>query len=475
MKVVFLQKDSFVKIAVMQLSAILKDQGHQCDIFIESGEKKFIKKAIECQCDLYAFSCTTGQEKWVYEVAEKLKAVNAVPIIMGGPHPTFYPESIKNPFIDYICRGEGEGALSDVVECLAEGRPDRIQNIANIWAKDSAGNIYKNDVRNFVEDLDSNPLPDFSIYKKYPYLIPYNQDMYPVMASRGCPYNCSYCFNKKFKEIYRGKGKYLRRKSPQYIAQEILDVMRNHGVKKINFVDDSLFSHPEWLKEFSFLYEKQIQLPCIINIEATQVTEELVTYAKNMGCICVRMGLETGNENLRNKILGKKITNEQIQHAARLVKRAGIYLSTYNILGLPGETLENSLETYTLNRNIQSDFMQCAFLQPYPGTDICKLVIESGYMTADNADLEESFFASTKLKLENEKEIVNLQRLMQIMAKMNFSVNMVRKIISLPGNPLFQMLFKCSFVYSKIRTQHMKIIPLIRLGLHSLSYMKGRS
>jgi len=473
MKVVFLHKDSFVKLAVEYLSAALKAEGHQCDLFIESGEKHFLKSALESNADLFAFSCTTGGDEWVLETAAALKKECSTPIIVGGPHTTFFPQMIEQANIDYICRGEGEQALVELVRAL-ENNHDAIKQTSNIWSKNSDSITYKTEVRPFIEDLDMKPFPDFGIYAKYRHIFTYSKDMYPVMTGRGCPHNCSYCFNQTYKELYRNKGKYLRKKTPERIIAELLWAKQTYGIRKINFVDDSFFLFPKWLRELSALYKEKINLPFIINVEPTEVKEDLVQTVKEMGCICIRMGLESGNDHLRQNVLNKKVTTEQIKTAAGHIKRHGIKLATYNILGLPGETLDNAIETYKLNKEIGTDFIWCSLLQPYPGTAIDKYVREQGFLDDVDSEpsLNESYFVSSRIKLENEKEITNLQKLMQVFAQLKMPLFAVRSIIRLPNNVIFRLIFKLSFIYSKIRTQKMKIIPIIMLGLHSFSYMK---
>lgn len=469
MKVVFLQKDSFAKVGVEQLSAVLKKAGHKCDVFIESGERRFLESALNSGSGLFAFSCTTGEEDWVSSTAAKLRQ-NGTPVIVGGPHATFYPQIIEDPNIDYICRGEGENALLELLDAIAKD-PERIAQIPNIWSKDTSGKINHTEVRPLIEDLNSLPMPDFDIYVKYKYLVPYHRDMFPVITGRGCPHNCSYCFNESYKELYANKGKYMRRRSPQNVIEQLLGAKEAYGIRKVNFVDDSFFCNPSWFREFTELYKDKIRLPFIINIEATHTSEELVRLAKEIGCICVRMGVESGNEHLRQTILNKKVTDKQIITAAGHIKHYGIKLVTYNMLGLPGETVDNALDTYSLNKKIHTDFAQCTLLQPYPGTALSDYVRQKKLLK-DNSILQSSCFVSTSIKLENENEIINLQKLIQIFLQMHMRISSVRRIMKLPKNPLFHLIFRLSFIYNKIRVQKIRLIPVILMALHSLSYMK---
>jgi hypothetical protein len=188
------------------------------------------------------------------------------------------------------------------------------------------------------------------------------------------------------------------------------------------------------------------------------------------------MGVETGNDYLRQNVLNKKISKRQIMKAAGNIKRYGIKLTTYNILGIPGETVENALETYKLNKTIGSDFAWCSLLQPYPGTSINTYARENGFLEDANDEpvFNASFFVVSNIKLKNKNEIVNLQKLMQIFIQTHMPLFIIRWIIKLPKNPIFHFIFKLSFFYNKIKTQKLKLIPLIKLGLHSFSYMRER-
>lgn len=474
MKVVFLQKDSFVRLAIEILSAVVKNSGHESDVFIESGERDFINSALESEADLFAMSCSTGSESWVIKTAEKIRKKCSTPIIVGGPHVTFFPQLIENPDIDYICRGEGEYALLDLLDAMAHN-PQSIKDIQNIWSKDADGNIYKTDVRPFVEDLDKLPFSDFGIYTKYKYMIPYFKDMYPIITHRGCPHNCSYCFNKAYKEIYSGKGRYLRIRSPQNVIEELVQAKNKYNITKVKIDDDSFLSHrTTWLEEFADLYKKRINLPFIIMLEASEVNEKRIRFIKEMGCICAKMGVETASDEKRQKVLNKRVSTRQIREAARLIKKYGIYLYTFNILGLPGETIDEAIDTLKLNQEIGSDFIWCSLLQAYPGTAISEYVKEHGFLADDNNDsaFDEWYFMSSRMRLENKNEITNLQKMMQLFIQFRVPVSLVRKIIRLPITPIFTVLFQLGFAYYKIKVQKTRLMPTLKLALHNVSFMR---
>jgi radical SAM superfamily enzyme YgiQ (UPF0313 family) len=300
------------------------------------------------------------------------------------------------------------------------------------------------------------------------------KDIYPILTHRGCPYNCIYCFNKSYKEIYKGKGKYLRKRSPQNVIKELVQAKNKYNITKVKFEDDSFLSHQSsWLEEFADLYRKRVNLPFIVMLEAAQVNEKRVSLLKEMGCVCAKMGVETANDDMRQRVLNKKISTRQIKEAAWLIKKYGIYLYTFNILGLPGETIDDAIDTLKLNQEIGSDFIWCSLLQAYPGTAISEYVKKHGFLADDNnAGFDEWYFMSSKMKIENIDEITNLQKMMQFFIKFRLSDYWVRKIIKMPITPIFTLIFKIGFAYYKIKVQKVKIIPTLKLALHNVSFMR---
>jgi radical SAM superfamily enzyme YgiQ (UPF0313 family) len=184
------------------------------------------------------------------------------------------------------------------------------------------------------------------------------------------------------------------------------------------------------------------------------------------------MGVETASDVKRQSVLNKKVTTQQIKDAAGLIKKYGIYLYTYNIMGLPGETIDEAIETYKLNKEIGTDFIWCSLLQAYPGTDMSRYVKEHGFLEDEKSAFDEWFFMSSKIKLENKNEIINLQKMMQFFLKMRVPVVLIRKIIKLPLGPLFTLIFKLEFDYHKMKAHNVGLIPTIKLALCSLSFMR---
>ena len=212
----------------MYLSAVLKSNGHVCDVaFFSKGQEKILSSVKEFQPDIIGFSLITVNQELVLTTAAFLKKnnVNAL-IIVGGPHPTFFPDFINNECIDIINRGEGEYSLLDLANAIDNGSD--ITGIQNLYVKKN-GKIYKNSLRPLV-DVDQLPHPDIDIYLKHLRF----KGSYTVIASRGCPFQCSFCFFHKWNELYKTyeNKNTIRLKSIDKCLNEISN--SNFGFKRKN-------------------------------------------------------------------------------------------------------------------------------------------------------------------------------------------------------------------------------------------------
>lgn len=475
MKILFLQKDTMVRISVMLLSASLKEDGHECELLMEASEHDLVGSAVALAPDVIAFSCITGGHEWVLDTARRLKERTDVPIIIGGPHATFFPEIIEKPGVDVVCRGEGEQVIRDIIRALAAGDDAELANIPNVAVKTADGTVV-NEVRELCAELDSLPFPDWDLYRRrYAFMVPYYLGNFPAIMSRGCPHACSYCFNRSYLQLYRGKGRYVRRETPAAAVDRLERTRREFGVRRFNFVDDSFAESAEWVGEFCDLYRERVGIPFVCNVRANTVTEETAGQLAAAGCYCLRMGIESGDERVRRDILAKRVSNEAIAAAAAHTRRHGMKLVTYNIYGCPTESLEDALRTYELNRDLHVTFPQCSILQPYPGTPIRELAESMGLMPPVSGDagdeLGESYFVESPLMLDHKRELTNLQKLTPLMVKWRMPTPVVRWLIRVPTNPLYHLAFQSEYALFRLGLDAREIGPFLRFAIKSRRYM----
>jgi radical SAM superfamily enzyme YgiQ (UPF0313 family) len=471
-KIVFVQKDVFAKPGIMALSAVIKSAGFDCRVVVADLEQDVVPAVLALKPDVVAFSITTGEYPFMKAVGTRLRQQYDKLIICGGAHPTFYPEVIQEPYLNALCRGEGDDAFPEFLQASRDGKPTTA--IPNLWVKGN-GTVHKNDVRRLVADLDQLPFYDRTLYKSYDlYRRPGHELLYQqvVMTGRGCPKACSFCFNKNYNALYRGKGPPIRRRSVPHIMRELRALRESDSPSFITFDDDS-FTHSSksWLEEFCATYGREIGIPFKVNSTPAALSEETVKWLKSAGCFAVKIGLESGNDDIRNRLLNKNVSEQCIVTAASRLRQHKIRFQTFNMLGNPGETLSMALQTYELNRRIKPDFAWCSLLNPYPGTDIHQICIERGFLEQhpDFADINYSYFTDSVLGLPDIKALTNLQKLLYVALVLRLPVGLVRLLARLPLTPLYRLLFGMGMVWGLSRINKDSLLSIVKLSLLQLS------
>ena len=465
-KIAFIQEIAYEHLGTAYLSAVLKKAGHQCNVFVTSLEKNLIDKLKEAKPDLIAFSVITGSHKWCLAMARKIKDEINCKVIFGGPHATHFPEVIKEEAVDYVCRGEGEEAIVELADKLGRGEPTT--NISGIWCKKD-GEVIRNDVNKLIENIDILPLPDRDAYYKYKKMK--NNPQKRFLTTRGCPYNCSFCFNHSLRSLYKNKGVYIRQRSIENVISEMLEVKKRYKMRTVYFEDDTFVLNKKWVIDFLKVYKEKIALPFIVLIRANLVDEEIIKAFKESGCKSAFFGIETGNEELRNLLLKKNLSNKDIIEAARLLHKYKIKFKTYNMLGLPDETLDNAFETLELNAKIKTTFPWCSIFQPYPGTELGRYAIERGYIGAnfDCDDIQPYFFMTSVMHNKKDiNKIINLQKLFVLGVKFPFTIPLIKKLVKLPPNFMYSLIFLFGYAYTYLGSEDVSILNRFGEGLETI-------
>jgi anaerobic magnesium-protoporphyrin IX monomethyl ester cyclase len=458
-KILFVQNVPFEFMGPMYLSALLKKHGHECRLIIVSEEADDLRRIAEIDPDLIAFSTMTGPHKWVLETAAKIKRARNRPVILGGPHPTFFPGIIHEPCVDMICVGEGEFALLELSERLDRG--EDISAIQNLWVKRD-GKVFKNGLRPLIEDLDILPFPDRSLYDGCRILR--SVPAMKFLTGRGCPHRCAFCFNHSFNELYRGLGRVVRKRNIDHLISEIRETARTYHLDLVRFPDDSFTGNRAWLLEFLGRYKKEIGLPYTGLARANELDEDVVVALKASGCLNVFFGVETGSEDLRNRVLKKNLTNAQLVEAARLLRKYKVRFGTYNMFGLPGETLAQALETIRLNHRLRPDYTINNMFQPYPRTEIVDYAVEHGFLDA-RAEYLETMNEGSLMNLADIGRITNLCRFAQTAIRHPRWLPLIKMLITLPPNRLFKLIYDATSAPAMKSNLNLSWLNVVRWGL----------
>lgn len=365
MRVLFIQDHGINEsLAVCDLSAMLRARGHETGLLLQAEEPRLMQRARRFEPDLVVLPVGVLAHNWAVRMSRELRSNVDCPVVLGGLTPTFFPDLLTGTEADYLVQGEAELAVLDLVAALERSLP--VDDIPNLVLRTPAGPLRKNPPRILIPDLDALPLPDRGLYYEYPFMRDFPWKKFS--GSRGCVHACSYCHNMLLRDFYAGKGELLRRKSARRVVDEVLAVRAQARLERVHFSDDLFATDPAWVERFAQLYRREVALPFSVNLSVEYVTPPTVSALAAAGCRMIAVGVEVADEARRNSLLNKTLTNEEIRRAADLIRGHGVELTTFNMVGCPGETFEDAFETLRFSTELGADFGRCTIALPLPGT-----------------------------------------------------------------------------------------------------------
>ncbi len=402
MKVLFIYPNLYSQVgfsyAIGCLSGMLKAHGHQTSLLNINeklapipSDQELLDRVRAYEPGLIGFSVVTNQYRYALQVARLLKENTDIPLICGGVHPTMAAEAVlASGAFDYVCVGEGEGALLELANRLEKG--EETTNIANLWCRQD-GKTIRNKVRPFVS-LDELPPLDYEVFD-FQRLIDAKHGWVGVMTSRGCPFRCSYCFNHRLVEIYRqdlglatGKLNYIRHRQPADVVAELEWLLANYANINTFILDDDLFTvDKQYLLEFCKLYSRRVKVAFVCNAHVSIFDGEMAEALKGAGCKIVKFGIESGSPRVRREVMNRHMSNDKIMSAFKEAQDVGLHTSAFVMMGLPTETREEILETTDLLARVRPGRFRWAVFFPYPGTRAYELAESLGLI--DHARMEE--------------------------------------------------------------------------------------
>lgn len=401
MKVTFIALGT-EQLGISQLSAIAKKEGHTVNIAFSAqlfhdrfnleipsiapffDDTKNACDAIrQQQPDVVAFGALTSTYQWGLKVAEYAKQWNPdVKVIFGGVHPSAVPDLVlKRPQVDYVVVGEGDIAFPTILRQIEN--QDFLTPIINTRYKAPDGSIIRGRQGGFIQDLDSLPFYDKTVWEDHVRL----GDLYLTMASRGCPYRCTFCFNNFFATLPEEKGgKYVRLRSVDHVMAELHFARKRYRLRWIDFQDDVFTTSKKWLREFTERYKREINLPFQILTHPRYFDEEVAQWLSGAGCQWIQMGVQSMDEGFKKDTLMRYEKSEHVSRALHLMHKYKINAKVDHMFGLPDEPVaaqETARQLYATHfpKRIQT-FWTCYL----PGTDMMKHAIETGKLSARQAE-----------------------------------------------------------------------------------------
>lgn len=444
MKVLFLQNIWREYFGVMHLGAALRRSGHEATVRIEPTPDG-IRRALDAeQPEVVGFSFTHCERAYVLNAAAQIKRERpAAVIIAGGAHPTLHPEIARCSGIDIVCRGEGDETIVELADRLAAGADWR--DIRNL-AFQGDGTLTANPLRPLIENLENLPLPWREGYYHYPFLR--DNPVKFFFTGRGCPFQCSFCFNSSFRSLYSNRHKYVRHFNAERVLTELREVKTRWPMRLVRFEDDVFTLNKDRLFTILDGYAAEIRLPFLCYLRAGE-SEEVIGRLVAAGCRAVLFGIETGDELRRNDLLRKDISDRQILETAATLRRRGLHFFTTNMLALPGETWTDALKTLRLNQQAHVKDTWCSVFQPYAGLPITERAQAEGKLriAADDA-VGRNTFGNNALANPDADRIFNLHKFFYPLARWPWLGKILLPLTKLPPNRLFHYVFVFFYVVS---------------------------
>lgn len=350
--------------------SVVREAKHNVKVVIVSKKSDYSHLMDEVKLfkpKVVGFSSVSSQFNKVKEIASLIKELSpSIITVCGGVHPTIHTNALlETEVIDGFFVGESELSIIEFLNKIEKGESFKeTDNFAYV----QDGEVVRNKLKDLLEDLDLLPHPDKEIY---PYKKTITDLGYaPFFFARGCPFMCTYCSNHALAKLYGRKRNYPRFRSPETCILEIEEVMEKYG-KLIEFVwimDDIFGLNNKWREEFCEKYKSRIKKKFMILIRVEMANDSLLDMLKDAGCFRVFFGVESGNEKVRSEIMGRKMSNEEIINAFDLCHKRDLETLAVNIIGVPGESEEEILDTVKLNRRLHPTASAVNIFYPYKGT-----------------------------------------------------------------------------------------------------------
>ncbi len=410
---------NFDDLGIRTLHSLLKDNGHEShSIFIRDVSVNHIEPIDErdiltlkgliekIRPELIGIKVGSSFFLDAKRITEEIKS--HAPVVWGGIHPTICPdECIENT--DIICIGEGEYPMLDLADAIGEGGD--ISEIKNLWVRKD-GRLFRNDIRPLVENLDEIPFPTFFDERQY-YVNKGNlarnihetesgtnwimaNGIYPIMTSRGCFFSCTYCCNNLLRDIYHGKGKYVRRRSVRNVIEELSVAKSRYRIKSIFFHDDIFTFDEEWISDFCREYKKRIRLPFTVMIHPKFSDIRQLSILSDAGLRGVKMGIQAGSSRIRSGAFNRKETNTEILDADKNIHKLGLSVIYDFIIDNPLESEEDKKATLDLLTKLNRPFK----------TNLYSLINFPRYRLTEHL-LESSLIKETDIESKKQKVFDN--------------------------------------------------------------------
>lgn len=365
-------------LGILYVSGFLEERGIEHSVFDTtfSTKSQFYEYILTEKPDFLAIYINLMTKQNVLEIIKFVKessALSHTKIILGGPDVRYNTENLLNFGADVLVIGEGEETFFEIIS----QKP--IHEIEGVAYKNTEEKIITNPERSLKKNIDELPVPNrkkidlnqyLEIWKKY-----HHASSLTVSTMRGCPYTCRWCS----RAVY---GLSYRRRSPEKVVEEIIELQKAYQFDHIWFVDDVFTISHKWLEKFVEVLDRQsvsVSYECITR--ADRMNEEVIGLLKKSGCFRVWIGAESGSQRVID-LMDRRVKVSQVQEMINLSQKAGIEAGTFIMLGYPNETEKDIKETLIHLKKSNPKHFTITITYPIKGTELYEEV-EANSTVAD--------------------------------------------------------------------------------------------
>jgi radical SAM superfamily enzyme YgiQ (UPF0313 family) len=457
---------SGIPLGLLYVASSLKKAGHNVHVYdaiVGADESTW---GVNCNNGVYRMGATMDEIKKVVDeinpdvvgignqyssqvenaikTAEAVKEVKKeIKVVVGGPHASVMPSTFleEGNAVDYVVMREGEITMLELLDSMAGNRD--ITTVKGVAFKEEGGLVI-NEQREFIKNLDGLPLPAYELInmERYFYFNKQGKDgretyRYPnsersvsMITSRGCPFNCVFC------SIHLGMGRRFRAHSSKFVIQHIKYLKETYNIKHIHFEDDNFSFN---ISRFNDILDGMMRNNFTMTwdtpngVRADYLNEDILQKCAMSGCTYLRIGVESANKEVSEKIVRKHLNIAKVIDIARLCNKIGIDIEAFYIIGFPGEKISQMKETIDFavkHERLYGLYPYDMFTAtPLIGTDLYKICQEKKYISGEissqnlaAATQGEGMITTEDFSPEDIKSLLRNFKIRHLIARLIFSL-----------------------------------------------------
>jgi radical SAM superfamily enzyme YgiQ (UPF0313 family) len=309
--------------------------------------------------------CNLMTKASVLRLAAVCRSAGAL-VVLGGPEPPHYAEQYLERGADFVVVGEGERTLEELLPRLLAERDARdLVDVAGLVYRDETGRVVRTPPRGLIAELDAQPLPDREAIDVDAYVDAWRRHhgtgSVSLLTARGCPFTCRWCSRSVFGETHR-------RRSVAAVADEVALLRERYRPDMLWYVDDVFTIHKGWTLAYAAeMQHRGLRVPFECISRAERIDDDVAEALASLGCFRLWIGSESGSQDVLDA-MDRKVKVEQVQHATRLLKRQGIQVGMFIMLGYPGEETADLRATVEHLKVSDPDLFLTTVSYPIKGT-----------------------------------------------------------------------------------------------------------